>query len=515
MTICLNYTSYNLEQNLTRGMSNFAKRRIWKYLLILDPNDRSRFNAWLKLELQDRQVSVQRLWQNLRCLDEAEVDRLSKQQFAVESSIWSLLFPNDPFEEARFRKLSEQLIRHIEEFLAIEGFRKDQEAKDLYLLREIGLRNSFQLFQTIYRKVKSRLNRKTIRDEQFFKNHTLFDREFQNARTKFDAQAKFDLSKFFQSFDKWRLIEQANMLIFQLYAPKDAPVPVVPAAHFFESLKNHNEYAKEPILHIYTLLFELLNGTSEDFRTYFNFLQSYKHKINGETLQSLFINATNYIVRKASQTREKIYYEQYADLMDWGLKNQLLMANGILASTAYKNVISINLILAKKLEGPDKQVRIIQAKRYLENLKNYLPEKDREDAYRFNKAIYYFTIGEYNKVEASLGGRPYSNISFVVQGRLYGLMARYEMKEYTYLPTAIRSLKRYVQIHTKKDLPLHVYTVFLEHLRFFNRLVQAYTTEDYSKLRKAINKTPRVYEKNWLLEKVDENIPNSKLLTTD
>lgn len=496
-------------------MSNFAKRRIWKYILILNSEDKSKFSAWLKLELQDRQVSVQRLWQNLQCLDEAEMGRLSEQQFGVESKIWSQVFPDDCFSEVRFRKLSELLIRHIEEFLAIESFRKDKGAKDLYLLREIGTRKSFQLFQTIYRKVKSRLNRKTIRDEQFFKDHTLIDREFQNVSAKLSPRAKFDLEDFFQSFDKWRLIEQANMLIFQRYVPKKLANPLVPAADFFESLKDHNIYSKEPLLHIYTLLFELLDGKSEDIPTYFSFLKSYRHKFSGYTLLFLYTSATNYIIDKASKTREKFYYERYADFMEWGLKIKLLMANGILASGTYKNIISINLILAKKSQGEEKQSRILLAKKYMENLKQYLSEKDKEDVYRFNKAIYYFTIGEFDKVEASLGGRAYSNVAFAVQGRLYGLMARYEMKEFTYLPTAIRSLKRYIQIHTKKDLPIGIYNVFLQHLRFFNRLVQAYTIEDYSKLKKAIEKIPQVYEKNWLLEKIEENMPNSKLLTTD
>lgn len=495
-------------------MSNFTKRRVWKYILILRPEDKTKFSAWLKLELQDRQVSIQRLWQNLRCLDEAEIGRLSERQFAVESMIWNHIFPQEPFEEVRFRKLSEQLIRHIEEFLAIESFRKDRGAKDLHLLREIGTRNSFQLFQTIYRKVKSRLNRKTIRDEQFYKDHTLFDREFQNVSLKYENQAKFNLSDFFQSFDKWRLIEQANTLIFQLYVPKQAPKPVIPKTQFFESLKNHSDYSEEPLLRIYTLLFELLIGKSDDFPTYFELLQSYKHNINSETLQFLYANATNY-VRKASQSREKIHYEQYAALMKWGLQNELLIINGVLPSGSYKNVIAIHLILAKMSEGNEKQGRILQAKKYMEDLKQYLPEKDREDAYRFNKAIYYFTIGEYDKVEASLGGRAYSNTAFAVQGRLYGLMARYEMKEFTYLPTAIRSLKRYIQIHSKKELASGVYKLYLQHLRFYNRLVIAYTAEDYGKLKKAIDKTPKVFEKNWLLEKIEEKLPQSKLLTSN
>lgn len=493
-------------------MSNFAKRRIWKYFLVLNPAEKLKFDAWLGLELQDRQISVQRLWQNLLCLDETEISLSSEGKFCIEKKLWTKIHPNEDFDDSRFRKLSEQLIRHIEEFLAIEGFRKDRTSKDLHLLRELGLRNSFQLFQTIYRKVKSRLNRRVIRDEKFFRDHTLFDREFQKNKAKIGSQVKFELSDFFQSFDKWRLTEEASTLIVYQMRPKEAPIPVVPADYFFDRLKNHPVYAQEPILHTYTLLFDLLTGKSEDFPTYFNYLKSYTNNINRDTLQSLYAISTNYIVGKANKTRENIYYEQYADLMQWSLENQLLFINNLLPTTTYKNLISINLILAKKNEGKKKELRIEQAKHYLDSLKKFLPAKEQEDAYSLNKAIYYFTIGEYDKVEASLGGRAYSNSGFAVQGRLYSLMARYELKEYTYLPTAIRSLKKYIQAHTKKDLSSKVFNFYLDHLRFFNRLVNAYTVEDYSKLKKAIEKTPRVFEKNWLYEKIEENTPNSKLL---
>ncbi|MEL6257241.1 MAG: hypothetical protein AAFR87_34925 [Bacteroidota bacterium] len=485
-------------------MSNFAKRRIWKYFLVLRPEEKLKFSAWLGLELQDRQLSVQRLWQNLLCLDETEISLSSEGKFCIEKRLWNKIYPDEDFNDSRFRKLSEQLIRHIEEFLAIEGFRKDRTSKDLHLLRELGLRNSFQLIQTIYRKVKARLNRRVIRDENFFRDHTLFDREFQKNMAKIDYQVKFELSDFFQSFDKWRLTEEASNLIVHQIWPKEAPIPVVPADYFFDRLKNHPVYAQEPILHTYTLLFDLLTGKSEDFPTYFTFLKSYTNKINRETLKSLYAISTNYLVRKANKTRENIFYEQYADFLQWSLENELLYLNKILPVNSYKNLISINLILAKKTEGTTRQKRINLAKHYLESLKIRLPLNVREDAYSLNKAIYYFTIGEYNKVEASMGGRYYSNSGFIVQGRLYGLMARYELQEYTYLPTAIRSLKKYIIANTKKDLSSNHFKVYLDHLRFFNRLVNAYTTEDFTKLRKAIEKTPRVFEKNWLFEKIDE-----------
>ena len=498
-------------------MSNFAKRRIWKYFLVLRPEEKLKFDAWLGLELQDRQLSVQRLWQNLLCLDETEISLSSEGKFCIEQKLWSNIYPGEDFDDSRFRKLSEQLIRHLEEFLAIEGFRKDRTSKDLYLLRELGLRNSFQLFQTIYRKVKSRLNRRVIRNEQFFRDHTLFDREFLKYKAKIGSQVKFGLSDFFQSFDKWRLIEQANMLIYQLFKPEEAPSPVVKANYFFEQLKSHEEYSQEPLLHIYTLLFELLTGKSEEFQTYLNLLNSYTYQFDRETLQFIYVFSTNYIVRKANSTRETKYYEQYADLMHWGLTQKLLFINGMLPSRSYKNLISTQVILAKKLEGNLKLKRINKAEEYLESLKDYLPEKEREDAYRFNKALYYFTIGKYDKVEASLGKTAFSNINpgLAVQGRLYGLMARYEMEEYTYLATAIKSLKRYVQIHTKKDLNIGSYNLLLKHLRFFNRLVQAYTVEDYAKLRKAVEKEPKIYEKNWLIEKIDAKLPSSRLLNTN
>lgn len=493
-------------------MSNFTKRRVWKYFLVLSSEEQTKFSAWLSFELADKQVFVQRLWQNLLCLDKTGEFSISEHQ--IETKLWDAIFPDHPYDEGKFRKLCEQLIRHIEEFLAIEGFRKDRSAKDLYLLRELGLRDSFQLFQIIYRKVKARLNRRNIRDSQFFRDHTLFDQEFQKNRLKIGSHAKFDVVDFCKSFDKWRLIEQASLLIFRELDPSFqlAPDPVPPPEYFFEQLKNHPEYSQEPLLRVYTLLFELITNKSEDFHTYFNFLKSYTNKINLGTLKSLYGISGNYLILKANKTREKIFYEQYADLLQWSFENELLFIDGFLPTFNYKNLISINLILAKKSSESVREKRINLAKHYLETLKDYLPLNVREDAYSLNKAIYYFTIGEYNKVEASMGGRTYLSSGFAVQGRLYGLMARYELEEYTYLPTAIKSLKKYILAHTKKDLPFNEFKAYLDHLRFFNRLVIAYTTEDYNKLRKAIEKTPKVFEKNWLFEKIDDKTPNSKLL---
>ncbi|MEM6800548.1 MAG: hypothetical protein AAF696_04040, partial [Bacteroidota bacterium] len=78
-------------------MLNFTKRRVWKYYLVLSPEEQTKFSAWLSFELADKQVFVQRLWQNLQCLDTTEEFSISEQQFEVETKLWNAIFPNDPY----------------------------------------------------------------------------------------------------------------------------------------------------------------------------------------------------------------------------------------------------------------------------------------------------------------------------------------------------------------------------------------------------------------------------------
>ena len=94
--------------------------------------------------------------------------------------------------------------------------------------------------------------------------------------------------------------------------------------------------------------------------------------------------AINYAIRRQNSGELK-YTKEAILLYRWGFDKRVLFENGVLSSYSYKNTLQ----LALKIEDFD------WAEKFINDFKPFLPEKDRENLYKYNLAIFHFRKNDY------------------------------------------------------------------------------------------------------------------------
>ena len=498
------------------------KRKLWKIYNCLEKQEKKKFRSWLELELDGRQAKVLALLEGLEAYDlglitEQESEALegagSSSVYQSERQLWTYIYVGEVFDYAQFRRLSEQLIRWLEEYLSIIAFRRDQNAKDLYLVKEVGRRDSHILFPSTYKKVRNRLERNPVRDATYYHMVYRLENEYQLYLIQHVSPKKNRQPQRQKAFNQWWLLEKLEMGIEARLLMESKQLPHNPdefGDHFqelIEKLDQGYSLIENSTFELYLQLFRLLLGTNGTTEPIVNKFKLNKKSFSSDKLFNYFNVIFNRLLFQANRTQEENHNRALLEFYQWALTEGLLFVNKSLPRKHYKNLISLCIRMANLSQDKFRQKYLDLAYDYIYKLKDLLEFNIRDDEYHFNLANYFFAIGEYDKVESSQRGVIFSDINYSLQGRLVALRARYEMNERKHLASAIRSF----QVFLKKQpngaiINSHYY---ITHLRLFKRLVQAQTKDELLKLRKAVVQGPQMYEKKWLLNKIGDALNGS------
>ena len=493
------------------------KRKLWKVYDCLEKQEKIKFRAWLELELDGRQARVLSLLEGLEAYDQGLISEEDPSEtkasetipsYQAERQLWAHLYPGEVFDYDQFRRLTEQLIRWLEEYLSIIAFRRDQNAKDLYLVKEVGRRDPHILFPTTYKKVRNRLERSPIRDATYYHMVYRLENEYQLYLVHHVSPKKNRQPQRQQAFNQWWLLEklemaiEARMLIELKLLPNDPDEMKEYFCNFILNDDNINSFSRNAVFTLYLKLFILKLGREVKTQVIVDWLKMHKQSFSNDKFINYFFVVFNHLSIQASHTQEVHHNKALLEFYQWALSEKLLFTNNKLPRKHYKNLITLCLKMANFTQSNIKNNYLDMAYRYIHNLKDLLEAQVRDDEYHFNLANYFFTIGEYSKVESSQRGVVFSNIHYSLQGRLIALRARYEMKERKHLSSAIRSFQAFLK--NQPDGAVINSSYYITHLRLFKRLVLAQTKEDYLKLRKAVGQIPQMYEKKWLLSKIED-----------
>ncbi|MEL6674377.1 MAG: hypothetical protein AAFR61_19370 [Bacteroidota bacterium] len=439
-------------------------------------------------------------------------DSTSGKKSPIELRIWEALYPDKPFNDMQFRRLCEQLVKWLEEYLAIQAFRKDQDTKDLFLLKKMSTGPLQPFFLTTLHKIKNRLDRQPTRDRHYFRKQFQLEGEHQQYLRWYTHDLPENPYQHLQySLDQWWILEKLRMGIMNLTLPARQKPEEFPLAPIIESLEETKMAEANPLIKMYLAIHYLYAGKPIDVEEIISLIKYNSQLLSKDNLMTAYQVVLNHLAVRANQTRERFYYQKLHEMYSWAIDRELVFMGEYLPAAYYKNIITLSLLLANT-EVPEERTHYLQVGyNYLHHLRHFLPPQDQEDEFYFNLAYYYFAAGDFAKVESSLGGRPFKNLQYAIQGRILGMRARYEMRDFYHLASSIRSLMVYIRKHLPEG---NLYRApFLNMLRFFRRLVESQTADELSKLERAIISSQKVVEKAWLLQKVKERRENNNYST--
>ncbi|MEM7368591.1 MAG: hypothetical protein AAF587_08295 [Bacteroidota bacterium] len=465
-------------------------RNCWQLLSSLSGRESVRFIRWLEFELGDTCKYVQQLTRKL-------VEHLP--DCPTEQRIWSQIYPEKAYDDARLRKLLRDTTRLLEEFLAIESFRRDQHKKDIFLLQEVHQRNRPHLFLKIYRRLERSLEKLPARNASFFRKRYEMEGIFQHYLIKYRPRERYSRTEAFtHAFNNWWMLGKMELACIHSFhsSGEGDELEQILLEEVMQYISHSKVQKDVNALQIYHNLYLLLHGRAGvEPQHILSLLKTHGGLFSFEELRTIFGLLINFHTSKYNRTNSALQYKELFLLYEWGIQEKLIFQDNLINLNHYKNIQSICLRL-KKFD---------KAAYYLKLFKSHLPKGIGEEAYAFNHSTYLFAVRDFVGVIELLRTTKFHNLMYEIPARALLIQAHYEQSGHgqEWLLTQVNSLSRFIR---QQKIPSNHKKAYLNFLTIMAKLTKILMPFEIRKLSSKITQTNPLYQGHWLNQKISERL---------
>jgi len=414
-----------------------------------------------------------------------------------KGELWSRVMGTEPYNDARFRKLCSDLLKLCERFLMQEMFENNSLQRADNLLVAIYNRKLEPLYNSALASATRLSGQYHFRPASYYYYEYAFERNFYNLqgleieRTKeanieqmADSLDKFYVAEKLRCYcimvDRQRVAAHAYRVLFidEIIAHIEAGnlLDVVPINLYYQVYLTQEE--RDEPAH-----FEKLKELMEEF------IQQLPQMEAFEILDS----ALNYCVDQVNRGKNN-YLREYMELSLIGIQNEVLLVNGALSPWTFRNIVFAGL----RLRDFD------WVEHFINDYQHHIDMAYRENAVSFNLASLYFYQRKYGEVINLFQSIEYEDPSYNRNSKILLLLTYYELEEFDSLTSLLSSFDLYLR--RNKSIPENRKTPYFNLIKFLRSLVRISNTDEpgLQKLRKKVEATESIVNKEWLLEKIDE-----------
>ncbi len=428
--------------------------------------------------------------------------RLSKQK------AFDYLYPNKPYKEILLLQLMSELVKLIEIFWVHEDIQKEALQKELQLIKIYRNKQLTPYWERARNRLADSINDLGTNDRYYYQFklaldlHDAIENEKQRNRepnlqnisnsidyyyfvTKLKYYCKALNYQRFQSVNyEWLMIEE---LLITIEEKQDALLKIPAIAIYYHGVKTllQNEHTK--------IHFEKLKQLLHQHATRFD---------KGE-IQNMFVLARNYCIRQLRKGSKK-YLAEVFDLYKIEISQNLLLEEGKLSASTYKNITTVALSLKKFT--------------WLEEFIYEYKWAVNSETYNFNLAQLRFHQQKYQEVLLLLQDADYEEALLLLGTKTLLLKTHFELSLQN--PDSLiheDKLDNFLVnftalLHRRKEtLPKHYiyYLNLVRMVREIMNIVHYKINIDINKLtllKKQLDEANDVTEKPWLQEKLTQLI---------
>ncbi len=472
------------------------RRKTWQILHSFTPHEARYFLRWLRAEWVEKQQYPQMLANYLvQCLPNPP----------IEQEVWEHLYPSLPYDDARLRKLLRDLSAKLEQFLAIQAFRQDTQAQNLYLLLSLDQRRLPEVFLKQLRRIEAKAEKQSLKDAEFHRYQFQFETLRQRYQAKYEPEKAqtFRSDRLMSSFDAWWVLQRQYLMISEVFNRRPHQIQsFLEEAKILALIQSRHETQAPPLVNLYENLWYLLHEDEgpNSLPDRAGFIAELKETIatwpaaNGAALVRTMINYfSREMANRSTSLGRQTAAQLCLELFLLAITEGYLLNNGVLSPNTLRSVINVCLSI------PD----LPRAKVLLAELLEFIPHDEREEASLINEANIFFAAEDYPKVVKLLATRSFTKPVYEVQARTTILLCHYEIQvEATeWLIGQSTQAIKFVQ-GRKVSQSIKLGAVNL--LKLFRRMLKAYTPAQHQKLKVLIQETHPLSRRQWLLKQVEE-----------
>ncbi len=433
-------------------------------------------------------------------LFDACVKTIKKSKTPSKQLLWAAVFGLKPFNDVRFRKLTSDLTRVLERFLALERFESDEILQASLLLDNIRFRNITELNDSAYAAVQKLMADSPFRSSRHYYNK-YWTEDIRYELSGFETQhmAKSNVEDIINNLDRFYLSEK-----LRLYCTVLSRSNIISHDYqllFIDEIISHvesNNYSGIAAVHLYWLVLRTLRSPDNEqfFHELVAYISLHDDEFPNKELYHIYGQALNCCVRFINMGKTE-YLHIYVQLFETLLDRDLVFDpnHKDLSPWRFTNTVAVY----NRLE------RFADSEKFIQTYKHRLPKAFAENAVTYNLAIAYFYQKRFDEVLGLLQTVEYDDVTYNLGSKAILLATYYETNEFEVLLNQLDTFLSYLVRH--KDLNKDRRVNYKNYVRFLRKLVNTQTHEQAKliKLRAEVMNEPMA-SKKWLLDKIDDKI---------
>jgi len=415
--------------------------------------------------------------------------------------VFKKLYPKEEYSEQLLFNTMSSLKKLLHGFLAQQRYEEQDFKEDLFLLEATYYNNQFDLLKNRAKQLERKISNHPYQDAEHY--YTQF--RYLNIMAYYKNQH--------EDRNEANLLQQLNDKLDRYFMLEKLRHCCQLTAHeilsnsqfdygFLDELTNyyltHKErFAEDVSIHLYYTI--LMSLREDDNPIYYQelklLLQEQIHRFSPTEQRDLYSYANNYCVRQINKGQQDFQKELF-ELYQEGLSNELIFTNGLLNEWNYKNITVLGCIL-QEFEWTEF---------FLENYKERLPEKPRENSYNYNMAHLNYSKQRYNEALDHLLLVRFSDVTYHLNYNNLLLATYYALGDTEALMSLIDTFRIYIIRNRKMtNVRKKQYTNFLRFAKKITILKQQPRTyggpskeEKFAQLYLQIKQSANIVNRYWL-----------------
>lgn len=415
------------------------------------------------------------------------------------------LYPEADFSPQKVLDECSLLYRLLKDFFRDEHIRSQQLVGEIYALRKLNEKGLDNHYQSEYRRLEKKLLSQPFLDEAFHWHQYLLA-ETQNLHfgqkqiRALDESLGQKLTFLDQHYLSIKLRESCEALNRQQILNTQFPMELIPEIIAQLSRDSH-PYRKVPIIDVYFRIYQALAHPENPYQyeKMVEVLEESRVFFSPEEARAMYKYAQNYCIRKINQG-EQVYETRLFELYQHLLQNQLILLEGKLAHTDFKNIITLGLKL-KAYEW---------VKKFLPQYASSLMQPHAQNALNYAQAALLAETGDTQQAIRLLNQIDYADIFYQISARMLLVHLYYDQEDTDSLLYQISSFKQFLT--RNKEIDTEKRNGHLQFLRFARKLARLREKKSYTdaekiqaevaSLRQELTSKEGITQKSWLEEKL-------------
>jgi hypothetical protein len=426
-----------------------------------------------------------------------------KKECVEKSYVYARIFPNADYNDGFMRTLMFNLCSLAENYLSYQRFRDNFYVDKKYLLYELNERKLSRLFKKNLKSVLKKLEEEPLKDAEYYYN--LYNIEYENlyflGRTNLDKIEKIvknsDVENMFNHLNYFYLIHSMNhytyfLNIMELYRfsfKTDVFKDIMKALKADSMLDI-------PVLHLsYNLLMLFLDEENESF--FFctkELLDKHEEEFHRLLLNNAYMNLKNYCKRMILKGKNSFLKELF-ELYKIDISKKTYAMQTDMSFRYYTDVVETALKLKE----------YTWAKEFVKDYKSSLTPEAKENTYLYSLALIEFALKNFERSLELLAKVKYNDVYHKMKYRSLLLMIYYELDFSDLLLSHLDSFNHFLLNDTliSEERKIH-YSNFIKYIRHLSGLRCKNINQDLHVLKQKVMEDPELYNKEWVIEKIDE-----------